>query len=480
MLKQLNKNLHLLVIGGLILIFHSCAIPEITQKEAQVNLPASFSESSQDTINAATVNWNDFFEDPYLSALIDSALINNKEINIVLQKISMAENEIQVRRGEYLPFLNAGLGADVEKVGAFTRNGAVEESLEIKEGEAFPEFLGNLQLGVYASWELDVWKKLRNAQKVAALEYLASREGKNFLVTNLVAEIANSYYELLALDNQLENLEQNIQIQKDALEVVKLLQQAARATSLAIKRFEAEVQKNQSEIYQLKQQIVETENTINFLIGRMPQPIPRNSSQFIELNPAIVGTGIPSQLLENRPDIRKAELELSASDLNIQVAKADFYPSFGIKAGVGYQAFNPKYLLNTPESLLLSLAGDAVAPLVNRRAIKAQYQNANAQQIQAAFEYEQTILNAYREVANLVAKMDNLQNSYQLKSQQVDILTESIEVAIQLFQSARAEYLEVLLTQRDALEAKMELIETKKEQMSAMVDLYKALGGGWR
>ncbi len=482
----MNKYFQLLAIGGLIFILHSCAIPEITQKQVDIGLPKNYVQSQSDAVvtndvqNSISVNWKEFFEDPYLTALIDSALINNKEINILLQKISIASNEIQARKGEYKPFLNAGVGAEVEKVGAYTRNGAVEENLEIEEGKAFPELLSNIQLGLYASWELDVWKKLRNAQQVAVLEYMATLEGRNFLVTNLVAEIANSYFELLALDNQLANLEQNIQIQQDALEVVKLLQQAARANSLAIKRFEAEVQKNQSEIYNLKQQIVETENRINFLVGRGPQPVPRNSDNFIDLMPKMVQSGIPSQLLENRPDIRQAELELKAAALNIEVAKANFYPSFGIKAGLGYQAFNPKYLLSTPKSLLFSLAGDAMAPLVNRNAIEAEYQTANAQQIKAAYEYEQVILNAYREVANQLSNVDNLQQNYQLKTQQVAALTESIEISNQLFQSARADYMEVLLTQRDALEAKMELIETKKEQMSAMVDLYKALGGGWQ
>jgi len=184
--------------------------------------------------------------------------------------------------------------------------------------------------------------------------------------------------------------------------------------------------------------------------------------------------------LQNRPDIRKAELEMAAAKLNIQVAKANFYPSFAIRAGVGFQAFNPKFLLSTPESLALSVAGDMMAPLVNRNGIIASYKNANAQQIQSAYEYEQTIINAYMEVASQLSNIENLEKNYQLKSKQVEALTESIDVANQLFNSARADYLEVLLTQREALEANMELIETKQQQLNAMVSLYRALGGGWQ
>lgn len=478
--------LRMMVVSALALTTQACSIPLLISKKADTQLPAQYntqtavSDSVQATENTANVQWKDFFEDPHLSALIDTAVANNKEVNILMQRISIASNEIQARKGEYLPFVSFGAGIDAEKVGRYTRNGAVEESLEIKEGKAFPEPLGNYQFGLQASWELDVWKKLRNATKVATMEYMASIEGKNFLVTNLVSEIANAYYELVALDNQLENLEQNIKIQQNALEVTKELQKYARATSLAVKRFEAEVKKNQSRQYVIKQQQVELENRINFLLGRTPQPIQRASIGFMEIKPKLIQTGLPAELLAHRPDIRKAELELSAADLNIKVAKANFYPSFAIRAGLGFQAFNPKYLLNAPSSLAYSLAGDMMAPLINRNAIEAVYKNANATQIQAAYDYEQTIINAYGEVSNQLSNIDNLEKNYQLKTSQVEALTKSVDVANQLFKSARAEYLEILLTQREALEAKSELIETKQKQMSAMVNLYRALGGGWQ
>lgn len=485
-MKTNNHYVKLIALGCLSMMLQSCGIPALISKKADTHLPEQYSSAAQqpagaqETTNTADVNWKDFFDDPNLAALIDTGVVNNKEVNILLQRISVAQNEIQARKGEYLPFVNFGAGAEIEKAAQYTRNGAVEENLEIKEGKKFPKYLGNYQFGLYSSWELDVWKKLRNATKVATLEYMASIEGKNFLVTNLVSEIAHAYYELIALDNQLENLNQNIQLQQNGLDIVKELQKYARSNALAVKRYEAEVKKNQSKRYVLKQQIVEAENRINFLLGRTPQPIQRASIGFMELKPKLMQAGIPSQLLGNRPDIRKAELELKAASLNIDVAKANFYPSFAIKAGVGFQAFNPKYLLSTPESLALSLAGDVMAPLVNRNAIIAQYKNANAAQIQAAYDYEQTIINAYAEVATQLSNIDNLDQNFQLKTKQVDELTQSIDVANQLFKSARADYLEVLLTQRDALEAKMELIETKQKQIVAIVDLYKALGGGWK
>lgn len=475
-----NKTYYLMVLWAVMsMLLPACSIPDMTTKTANTQLPNRFNETIQKN-NSATVKWQEFFDDPNLLNLIDTAITNNKEVNILLQRISVAENEIQSRKGEYLPFVKFGASAGGDKTADFTRNGAVEDNLNIKPGQAFPAFLGDYQFGLFSTWEIDIWKKLRNATQVAVFEYMASIEGKNFLITNLVAEVAHAYYELIALDNQLENLEQNIAIQQNGLDIVKQLQVYARTNALAVKRYQAEVAKNQSKQYEIKQQITIVENRINFLLGRTPQPIRRASAGFMSIKPKMLQTGIPAQLLQNRPDIRKAELELSAAKLNIDVARANFYPSFGIKAGIGFEAFALKYLINTPESLAASIAGELVAPLVNKNAIIAEYKNANAKQIQAAYEYEQTIINAYTEVSNQIANIDNLAKNYQLKKQQVDSLVQSINVANQLFKSARADYLEVLLTQRDALDAKKELIETKQKQISAMVDLYKSLGGGWQ
>jgi multidrug efflux system outer membrane protein len=461
-------------------IFTACTIPALVDKSVNTKTPESFNNSlDQDTTNTANAHWKDYFSDPYLNALIDTALSNNQELNITLQEIQIARNEVRAKKGEYLPSVGIGAAAGVDKVGRYTRNGAVESNLEIDEGKEFPEPLGDLMIGAYANWEVDIWKKLRNAKKSAMMRYLSSVEGKNFMVTNLIAEIANSYYELLALDNELDNVQKNIQILNDALKIVKLQKDAARVTELAVKRFEAEVLKNQSRQYYIKQEIVEVENAINFLVGRYPQPVERDSESFIDLVPQSIQAGVPAQLLENRPDIRQAEMELAAAKLDVKVAKARFYPSLGISAGVGFQAFSPSYLAKTPESLLYSLAGDIMAPLVNRNAIKADYMSANAAQIQAVYNYEQTVLNAYMDVVNKLSLIDNLNSSYELKVQQVEALNQSITISTTLFRSARADYMEVLLTQREALEAKFELIETKKLQLSAFVNMYQALGGGW-
>ena len=477
-IKPLKHGKLLFVLLIQIGFFYSC-VPTKELKVANKDLPENYAQQLTDSVNSAQLKWKDFFEDEYLVALIDTALANNQELRIMMQQIDVAQNEVKARKGEYLPFINYGVSAEVEKVGEYTRNGAVEKNLDVKEGEEFPEPLTDYSAGLFATWELDVWKKLRNSKKAAALEYLSTIEGKNFMVTRLIAEIAQSYYELIALDNQLAIIEQNLELQGNALKMVRLQKEAARATELAVKRFEAEVAKNKSHKFEVQQEIVEMENKLNFLVGRQPQPINRNAEDFIETKINAINAGIPSQILLNRPDIRQAEFELEAAKLNIKVARANFYPSIGLKAGVGLQAFKPKYLTQTPESLLYSAVGDIVGPLINRNAIKADYNTANSKQIQAVYEYEKAILSGYIEVVNMLSKIENLKKSYVLKEEQVEALTASIDLSTRLFQSARIEYIEVLLTQREALESKMELVETKKDQLLANINVYQALGGGW-
>jgi NodT family efflux transporter outer membrane factor (OMF) lipoprotein len=469
--------------GALILLaiatFWSCRTPEITQRIENKAVPVSF-RNSTDSLQAAKIQWKEYFEDNYLNALIDTALVNNQELNMTLQEIQISKNEISARQGEYLPFVGYRAGAGLEKVGRYTSQGANDANTDIKSGRETPDFLPDFGGGLFATWEIDIWHKLRNAQKAATMRYLSTIEGKNFMVTNLVAEIANSYYELRALDYQLEIVQTNIELQTNALRIVKLQKEATKVTELAVKRFEAQLLNTTSMQFAVRQGIVENENRINFLLGRFPQLIPRDSSNFEQLSTNnIMQAGSPSQLLENRPDIRQAEQELSATKLDVQVAKASFYPSLGLSGGIGLQAFNPIYLANLPKSLMTSIVGDLAGPLVNKRAITAAYYNANAKQTQAVYNYEQKLVNAYMEVSSQLANVNNLQQAYDFKFQEVNALNESVTISSRLFNSARADYLEILLTQKEALASKLELIDTKMQQMHAKVNVYRALGGGW-
>lgn len=459
-------------------MYTGCKVPALVQTPQPMIPPTSYSFYN-DTTNTGTIKWRNFFKDNYLANLIDTALKNNQQLAITLQEIEITRNEIRMKQGNLLPKVEAGGGIGIEKVGRYTSQGAGDASTEIKAGKEVPDWLPDYRIAANASWEVDIWKKLRNSKQAAVNRYLSTIEGRNFVITNLIAEIANSYYELLALDNQLAIVRQTITLQTNALDIVKVQKQAAAATELAVKKFEAEVFSSQSLEYDILQKITEKENTINYLLGRYSQPIKRDATGFMNQLPAQVTAGVPSQLLKNRPDIKQAELEMAAAKLDVKVARAEFYPSFNISGAIGFQAFNPAYLVKFPESLLFSLAGDLAGPLINKNAIKAEYYTANARQVQAIYNYERSILNAYMEVSTEFSNMKNLEKIYDFKEKQVNTLTTSVDISNDLFKSARADYLEVLLTQRDALESKLELIETRLHQFNAVTNIYRSLGGGW-
>lgn len=476
-MKSKVKKYTLSFFAALLLIY-SCKGPQQVFRSEKRNLPASYNVST-DTTNVANLSWKEFFTDSNLVSLIDSALKNNQELNIVLQEIEIAKNEVKTRKGEYLPFVNLGIGGGMDKPGKYTRMGALEDQLEIQPGKNFPEPMTDLTIGLNAIWEIDIWKKLVNAKNAAKMRLLATNEGKNFMVTKLVSEIAENYYELMAYDNILDMLEKNIEIQSAALQVIKQEKDAAKVSQLAVNRFEAQLLNTTNLQYEVKQRIIETENRLHFLTGSITGPIARNSQRFLSQVADSVSYGVPAQLLYNRPDIRQAEYELAASKLDVKVARANFYPSLRLQAGFGVQAFNPSVLFR-PESILYSLLGDLFMPLLNRNAIQAAYNTSKSKQIQAVYNYEQTVLKAYLDVLNHINKLDNYSKSYQTKLKQVQVLDKSVGIANNLFNSARADYSEVLFTQREALEAKLELVEIKLKMMNAKVNLYRELGGGWK
>lgn len=465
------------VVGVILLAFGACKAPQTTIRDENRGVPGKYNYTS-DTTNAARIKWQDFFPDQNLRNLIDTALLNNQELNITLQEIAISQNEVLARQGEYKPFVGVRGGAGVDKVGRYTNIGALEKNINIAPDRETPEPLPDFLISAFATWEVDIWHKLRNAKQAAVNRYLASVEGRNFMVTNLIAEIATSYYELLSLDNQLAIVRQNIEVQNNVLSIIRQEKEAAKVTELAVRRFEAQVLNTQSIQFDLQQRIIETENRINFLVGRYPQPVARNAAAFNGTGLPTVTTGLPSQLLANRPDIREAELNLVAAKLDVKSAQANFYPSLRLSAALGLNAFTPGYLFN-PASMLSSLAGDLVGPIVNKNGIRATYNTATAKQLQAVYQYERTVLNAFTEVTNQLSRIDNLGKSYERKEKEVQALTQSISISNSLFRSARADYMEVLLTQRDAQESRLQLVETRMQQLAATVAVYRALGGGW-
>ncbi|WP_336718671.1 efflux transporter outer membrane subunit [Chryseobacterium mucoviscidosis] len=481
-MKIYNKTYIAAIALSLVLAGCKAPMATVVKDEVKENIPQNFNQQDQGDANnnSGTTPWRQFFTDPNLVALIETALKNNQELMITLQEIEIAKSGVLAKKGRLTPTVSAGIGAGVKKAGRYTSEGAGDATTEIEPGKEMPDPLGNFEGGLMANWEVDIWKKLRTEKDAAVAHYLSTVEGKNFVLSNLIEEVADNYYELLALDNQLDIIQQYTKLQQRALEISKIQKEAAAATELAVKKFEAELAKSKASEFTIRQEITEKENEINALCGRFPQPIVRSKGDFMSMIPQTVYTGIPSQLLANRPDIKQAELELKSSKLDVEAARKEFYPSLEISATLGLEAFKPSYLVKLPESMAASLVGELAGPLINKSAIKANFQTADARQIQALYEYDKTILNAYLDVANLMSKVKNIDQYYKLKSEETQALEKSIDIANQLFKNSRADYLEVLLNQRDALDAKMELVEAKQKQLSTVVDIYKSLGGGWK
>ncbi len=272
-----------------------------------------------------------------------------------------------LKKGMLNPTVSAGVNAGLKKAGRYTSEGAGDATTEIEPGRKMPDPLGNFAGGITASWEVDIWKKLRTEKESAIAHYLSTVEGKNFVLSSLIEEVADSYYELLALDNQLDITREYIKLQERALEISKIQKQASATTELAVKKFEAELAKSRASEYTIRQDITEKENEINALLGRYPQAIVRTKESFMSTIPQTVYTGIPSQLLANRPDIKQAELELKAAKLDVQAARKEFYPSLNISAALGLEAFKPSYLVKMPESIVYNLVGELAGPLINKK-----------------------------------------------------------------------------------------------------------------
>jgi len=466
-------------------------LPEVfPEKEDEKKVDKEVTEG-QPAENSAGVKVEEFFQDPVLSSLINEALVGNYELKILSEDVRVASNDFWGRTGEYLPFVRSAFTLGEEKLSEFTPIGVAERELNPLPGKPFPFWPANFIVGANITWEIDIWRQLRNARDATRLRYFATAEGRNFVVTRLVADVAENYYRLMALDARMQKLNDIIAFQEQSLKFALAAKEAARGTELAVQRFQASVRQYQSEKLIVAQEITETENQLNFLLGRYPQRVERHTGNFVDLDLHALGAGLPSQILQNRPDVRQAERELGAAGLDVRVARVNFYPKLAMAgpmgpggpfSPIGWQAYDVSNLFRTPEAMIASIAADIVTPIINKRGIQAEYQNANARQLQALYNYQEIILRAFNEVYNRLSRVRRYAKSIEIKKEQVTALELSVRAATDLFQNPRADtqidYLDVLTAQNDLLEAQIILIETKMEQLVAVVTAYQALGGG--
>jgi len=459
-----------------------CKPVQVIREDKPMALPTSFDQNrvnTADTLGLGVVKWRTFFNDPNLQNLIDTALVANFDLVIATQRIQQIQAGVLAAEAPLHPTLEPVGTMGLRRFGLYTMDGAGNATTDITPGKLVPVHLPDFFIGAQAGWEVDLWGKLRNQKQAAVARFMASVEGKNLVQTAMVAAVAEAYFTLQSLDAQVQILDEYIGLQQSALELVRIQKDAGAANELAVKQFENQLLDLLGIRIDVQQQILYFESVINLLAGRFPQPVAR-SPLFLNQNlPPLTDTGVPSVLLENRPDIRGAALELAASKADLNAARALFFPTLNIGAAVGIQAFRPDYLVK-PASLTYNMAGGMVAPLVNKRAIRAEFNRADAYQLEALTTYHQTIVNAYTEAYNQIAFSKNLEQQYALKTEQVAAIESAVDISGELFRSGRANYLDVLTAQQNALDTRLELVDLRLRQWSTAVNLYRALGGGWQ
>jgi len=468
-----------LVRAGALALLGACA--SITQAPTPPAplLPEAF-PGGVDAPSVAQVDWAAYFADESLSALLSEALSANFDVQAALQRVEAARAGVLAATGVRLPRLDLAAGAGVRKFGLFTMDGAGNASTDIQPGKVVPEDYPDLSLGVSASWEPDLWGRLAKLRDSARAQYLASIEGTHLVVSAVVADVASAYFGVVAADRSLAILQRSLARQEEALEVMRVQKQAARATELAVQQFEAQVASTRALVAQAELTRVELENQLNLLLGRPPQPAPRSDAALSGTFGVELTAGAPSELLRNRPDVREAELRLQASRFDLEAARAAFYPSTTITAGAGYQAFDGRLLFRSPESFVYSIAGGLLLPVFNRAELQAGEQQATALQVQAAIEYQSVVLRAFVEVSSALAAVERAAQVTAERERRQVALEQSVESANALFGAGKASYLDVLIAQQGALEAELELVEARLAQRNAGIALYRALGGGWR
>ncbi|MBX2895378.1 MAG: TolC family protein [Cyclobacteriaceae bacterium] len=476
---NLTQKIILLILVGLTL--YGCKTASVLS-EADLEVPNQFINSADSSRYSGNIAWKDFFTDTHLQLLIDEALRNNPDQKMAIQRVEAARANVRLAKGTLLPSLGASIAAGQQRFGEYTMDGVgnfdTNFSPNIREDQRMPQNLPDYFTSLQSTWEIDLWGKLRNQKRAAVARLLATDSGRKLITTTLVAAVAESYYELLALDNELLIIEKNIQLQERALQIVNAQKEAGRATELAVKQFSAQFINTRNLEVDIRQRIFATEASLNFLVGRFNQAIQRSMPILTQPLPQQLNSGVPAQMLRRRPDILQAELLMQASRFNVNAARAAFLPSLNITASWGLQSFNLSKWFD-PASLAHNVFGGLTAPVFYRNQLKADLQRANAEQREALYAYQKSILQGYQEVITGLNKINALQTSAQLKQQEVTVLNEGVAASNDLYVAGMASYLEVITAQKGVLEAELQLTATRKAQFFTMIDLYRALGGGW-
>jgi outer membrane protein, multidrug efflux system len=441
-----------------------------------LDLPGQYRNGPEvpDSAGMAAVPWKIFFTYPVLQEIIDSAVVKNYDLQIALKNMESARLSLKQAKLGQLPDLTFQATASSTRSSDNSLNGISDQ-----------QFLGtshvedyNANIGI--SWEADIWGKIKSRKEAALADYLQTTEARKAVQTQLVSDVAQGFYNLLMLDEQLKVARKNLTLNDSTLRVIRLQYDAGQSTSLAIGQADAQRHTSALLVPQLEQNIVIQENALRVLAGELPSTINRNISIDSLDVPDHFSTGVPAGLLSQRPDVQATEYALQAANARVGVARANMYPSLIITAGGGVNSFQLSNWFSIPASLFGMAAGSLTQPLFQRRQLKTQYELAEIDREKSVIQFRQSVLNAVGEVSNALVKVEKLREQRAIASERTDILQLATRNAGLLFKSGMANYLEVLTAQATALQSELETVDLKRQHLNSFVELYRSLGGGWK
>ncbi len=419
----------------------------------------------QDSLSMATVSWKEIFTDPMLQNYIEEGLQNNMDIRVALQQIRIAEAYVKQGKAGYFPTLNGTATAAHQEFSQSSQFGDISSANQF-------EVAGGL------SWEADIWGKIRSTKRASDATYLQTVAAHQAVKSRLVANIAATYYQLLAVDEQIKVTEKTVTSRSEGLETTIALKDAGIGNEAGVKQTEAQLYTAKAILIDLKNQSRLIENRLSILLGSAPHDIARGTlnEQNIDIP---LETGVPSQLLSNRPDVIAAEYSLRNAFELTNVSRSNFYPSLTLSASGGFQSLELDKLFNI-NSLFASVVGGLTQPIFNGRKVRTQYEVSQARQEQALLQFKYALLIAGKEVSDALYSIEAATEKIAVKESENEAYNLATDYSQELLDNGLANYLEVLTAQERTLSSNLDLVAAKNNRLQAIVDLYEALGGGWR
>ncbi|MFQ6603618.1 efflux transporter outer membrane subunit [Flavobacterium sp. C3NV] len=427
-------------------------------------------QTSTDSTTIATMPWQTVFKDQKLNALIQKGLDQNLNLKNAIENIVQSRATLRQTKLAYYPTLDFDANA--------TRNKQSKAALNFPPGININTLTTTYKMGFNTSWEADIWGKLSSSKRAALATYLSTDAAKQAVQTQLISDIANNYFLLLSYDKQLEITQATLESRIKNVEVIKALKEGAIVTGASVVQSEANQHAAEVLIPDLKRSIRETENAINILLGQASGPIERGvlGEQVI---PEKIAIGLPAQLLENRPDVRQAEFNFRTAFETTNLARTYFYPSLTLTASGGLSTLQLKNFFD--QSIFYSIIGGLTQPIFNQGLNRERLTNAQSRQVQAFNNFQQSLLVAGQEVSNALYAYEMAVAKEDSREKQIEALTKAVDFTQQLLEySSATNYTDVLTSEQNLLAAQLSGVNDNLQKLQAVVDLYRALGGGWK